>query len=59
MESILYEVMIDGTTVAERMSIEHAMIFIENLFNHYYNDTQMLVSIKRMERVTGEGCDGE
>ena len=49
MESILFKVLIDGTTVAQNMNLEHALILIENLFNHYYNDTQMLVSIQRMD----------
>ena len=57
MESILFKVLIDGTTVAQDMNLEHALILIENLFNHYYNDTQMLVSIQRMELVVGE-ADG-
>lgn len=49
MELQLYMVLIDGVGVAQNMTLEHAVLFTEALFNKYYNDKAMRVSIMRMD----------
>lgn len=45
-----YEVLIDGVVYAENMDIKTATILIRALFEEYYNDHSMTISIKEMER---------
>lgn len=52
MNRILFKVLINGVTIGQDMELEHAMIFVEGLFDHYYNEEDMTISIQRMERVT-------
>jgi hypothetical protein len=44
-----YEILIDGTQIASNMQLHDATIFIKALFNEYYNDTDMNITIKQME----------
>lgn len=44
-----YEILIDGTQIASNMQLHDATIFIKALFNEYYNDTDMSITIKQME----------
>lgn len=50
-----YKVMIDDVVVAERMDLKIATILIKALFDEYYNDWTMTVSMKEEER-TEEAC---
>lgn len=50
MEERKYEVLVDGDTVAESMDINTATILMKALFNEYYNEHSMVVSIKEMDR---------
>lgn len=43
-----YFVMINNTLAAENMRIEEALLFVEALFNKYYNETEMSITLKRM-----------
>ena len=45
-----YKVLIDGVVCAENMDIKIATILIKALFEQYYNDHSMTISIKEMER---------
>ena len=45
-----YKVLIDGVVCAENMDIKTATILIRALFEAYYNDHSMTISIKEMER---------
>ena len=44
----IYEVMIDGEVVAEKMNINDATLLIKAFCETYYNDHEMTVSIRRM-----------
>lgn len=48
MEETKYKVLIDNEVVAENMEIEIATTLIKALFEKYYNDYLMVVSIKQM-----------
>lgn len=45
-----YEVLIDNEVVAANMEMRTATILIKALFEEYYNECYMTVSIKEMER---------
>ena len=49
MEEIKYFVEVDGNRVAGDMSLKDATIFVRALFEEYWNDKKMLVSIRRMD----------
>lgn len=48
-----YEVLIDKMVVAERMDLETATILVKAIFNEYYNQYPLTVSVKEMERCEG------
>ena len=50
MENDKYILLIDNEIVAERMSLETATILIKALFNEYYNDYNMKITIRKEER---------
>ena len=49
MEEIKYFVEVDGNPVAGDMSLKDATIFVRALFEEYWNDKKMFVSIRRMD----------
>lgn len=49
-----YKVLINNEVVAEEMDIKTATVLIRALFEEYYNDYTMTVSIKEMDRVVCE-----
>jgi hypothetical protein len=53
-----YSVMIDNIVVAKGMSIEHAVIFVKAVYNEYYNEKNMKVSLIKEPR-TWEEEDNE
>ena len=42
-----YQVIIDGTIAARYMTLADALIFIKGIFETYYNETEMSVTIKQ------------
>ena len=44
-----YFVEVDGNTVAKDMTLKDATIFIRALFEEYWNDKKLFVSIRRMD----------
>ena len=50
-----YYLKIDNRIIAERVSLEHALIFIKSIFENYYNDHEIVISIAEMERC--KGCE--
>ena len=48
-----YKILINDTIVAENMGMEIVTILIKALFEKYYNEHSMIVSIKEMDRVEG------
>lgn len=45
-----YSIMIGEVVIAKGMSIEHALIFIEALYNKYYNERSMKITIMQEPR---------
>lgn len=46
-----YKVLIGTDTVAEDMDIKTATILVRALFEEYYNDYTLAVTVKEMDRV--------
>ena len=51
-----YEVLIEGEVIASNMNIQTATILVKALFDEYYNDHSMTISIREEERTEGV-CD--
>ena len=49
-----YCLKVDNRTVAECVTLEYALIFIKSIFENYYNDHEIVISIAEMERC--ESC---
>lgn len=47
-----YKVFVDDKIFAEYMSLETAMILVKALFDTYYNEYGMTVSVREDERAT-------
>ena len=45
-----YYVTVDNRTVAERVTLEYALIFTKAIFEHFYNDHDIVIAIAEMER---------
>lgn len=45
-----YYLKIDNRIIAERVSLEHALIFIKSIFENYYNDHEIVISIAEMRQ---------
>ena len=45
-----YSVMIDNVVVSKGMSIEHAVLFVRAIYNEYYNEKNMKVSLVKEPR---------
>ena len=52
MEDKKYKVFVDDKIFAEYMSLETAMILVKALFDTYYNEYGMTVSVREDERAT-------
>lgn len=52
MENKKYKVFVDDEIFAEYMSLETAMILVKALFDTYYNEYGMTVSVREDERAT-------
>ena len=47
MEELKYDVYIDSNIAAENMDLDTAIILVKALFERYYADTGMVVSMRR------------
>ena len=45
-----YYLKVDNRTVAECIPLEYALIFIKSIFENYYNDHEIVISIAEMEQ---------
>ena len=54
MEERRYKVLIDNMVVAERMDLKTATILVKALFDEYYNDYKMTVSVEQEDRAICE-----
>jgi hypothetical protein len=60
MMEIKYNVLIGKRIVAKDMTLENAVIFLKGLFNEYYNDSMLSVTIEvSKENFTSENEDSE
>lgn len=61
MEERRYKVLIDNMVVANNMDLNTATVLVKALFNEYYNDCTMTVSVKQEENFVQvkEDCDLE
>lgn len=50
MEERRFKVLIDDMVVANNMDLETAMILVKALFQEYYNDHTMMVSVKEEDK---------
>ena len=50
-----YYVTVNNRSVAENVTLEYARIFTKAIFEHYYNDHDIVIAIAEMERC--EGCE--
>ena len=50
MEERRYKVLIDNMVVANNMDLKTATILVKALFDEYYNDYKMVVSVKAEDR---------
>lgn len=58
MMEIKYNVLIGKRIVAKDMTLENAVIFLKGLFNEYYNDSMLAVTIEvSKENFTSEDKD--
>jgi len=46
-----YKVLLDGVVVAQDMDIKTATLLVKALFEEYYNDHHLTVSVKEMDRI--------
>ena len=53
-----YKVLINNEVVADGMDIKTATILVRALFEEYYNDYLMTVSVREMERAMAEDDNG-
>lgn len=49
-----YKVIVDEMVVAENMDLEVATVLVKALFDRYYEEVDMIVSVKKMEMVEYE-----
>lgn len=49
MDEVRFFVEVDGNTVAKDMTLKDATIFVRALFEEYWNDKKLLVSVRRMD----------
>lgn len=54
MEERRYKVLIDNMVVAENMDLKTATVLVKALFDEYYNDYKMVVSVKAEDRAVCE-----
>ena len=50
-----YYLTVNNQTVAEGVTCEYALIFAKAIFEHYYNDHDIVIAIAEMERC--EDCE--
>ena len=48
MRETKYEVSIDGAVVGNNMDLDYALLFVRAIFDKFYNDHEMVVSITEM-----------
>ncbi len=49
-----YKIYVDNVCVAERVTLEFAVIFTKAIFNEFYNETDLKVTIQKIDLNTEE-----
>lgn len=49
-----YEILIDECNIATIVGLNDTLIFIKGLFNEYYNDNHMVISVRRAREKVDE-----
>lgn len=49
-----YTILIDNEIIADNMELNNALILVKALFDHYYEEHSMVISIKEIKRMEGE-----
>lgn len=57
MEPIRYEVLVDGVVVGQEMELHYATILVSAIFEKYYNEPQMEVTVRRSQKKEGLECE--
>jgi hypothetical protein len=52
-----YQIYVDNICIAKYVTLDYAVIFVEAIFNKFYNETDLRVTIQKMNFNT-EACDG-
>ena len=45
------DILLEGVVVAESVPLEYCMVFVRALFDEYYDDTTITVTIRRHEEL--------
>lgn len=54
MSSDYYRIYVDSVCVAKYVTLEYATIFVKAIFNEFYNETDLRVTIQKMNLNTEE-----
>ena len=56
MHETRYNLFVDGECVARDMTLEYAMILQKAMFDKFYLEKELMISIKRIPEEDGETC---
>ena len=57
MSSDYYQIYVDNVCIAKYATLEYAVIFTKAIFNEFYNEMDLRVTVEKMNFNT-EACDG-
>lgn len=49
-----YKIYVDSVCIAERVTLEYAVVFTKAIFNEFYNERNLRVTIQKMNLNTEE-----
>ena len=52
-----YQIYVDNVCIAKYVTLEYAVIFTKAIFNEFYNEMDLRVTVQKMNFNT-EACDG-
>ena len=57
MSTDYYKIYVDNVCVVEQVTLEYAVIFIKAIFNEFYNEKDLRITVQKMNLNTEE-CNG-
>ena len=57
MSSDYYQIYVDNVCIAKYVTLEYSVIFTKAIFNEFYNEMDLRVTVQKMNFNT-EACDG-